>query len=172
MRFRRLSFGPLMYSDGSSSVANDHRRLDGLLYRGRLSAALKSIKPPSHVREQFLVRTGAMKALGFGLVLGVVVVSACSSATPTSDCQHFASVLCQKYFQCAAAAAATQYGTEASCETQSQQTYNCASYACPSNTTYHADKFETCINDINAEQCSALSTPPSCQGITTQAVCF
>ena len=108
-----------------------------------------------------------------GLVGGAIVVTACSGGSPSSDCNNFVSVLCQKLFQCAATAAATLYGNEAACETKVSQQYNCSAFACPSNTTYHGAQFEQCTSEINAESCAnAQNTPSSCQGITTQSVCY
>jgi hypothetical protein len=114
-----------------------------------------------------------MKALGFGLVFGgVVFVSACSSATPASDCNHLAQVSCQRYFTCDATAAAKLYVTETNCETQFESTYNCASLVCPANTTYHDDKVNTCLSAVNAQTCADTSTPPSCSGFSTSVVCY
>jgi len=113
-----------------------------------------------------------MKALGFGLVLGVVLVSACGSASPVDDCDHVAQVSCQRFFKCDATAAAQLYVTEDHCETQLQQTFNCASLVCPANTTYHNDKVNACTAAINAQSCADTSNPPACQGFSTSTVCY
>jgi hypothetical protein len=110
-----------------------------------------------------------MKALGFGLVFGgVVIVSACSSS-PSSDCSSALAAFCQKYFQCAATAAAQQYGTESACEKQFQTT--CANLACTGTTTYHSDKIDTCRDQINAIDCSNPQTPAACN-ISATDVCY
>jgi hypothetical protein len=114
-----------------------------------------------------------MKALGFGLVFGaVVIVSACSSATPTSDCNEAASVYCQHQFKCAATAASQQFGTQANCETQVEALLQCAALVCPANTTYHNDKVQACINAVNGQSCSDTTNPPACQGFSTSTVCY
>jgi hypothetical protein len=109
-----------------------------------------------------------MKALGFALVL---VVAACSSATPASDCDRATAAICQKLFQCAATAAAQQYGTESNCEVQFQAASKCATISCSVGTTYHGDKFQTCVNDINALDCSNPNKPASCD-IAPTDVCY
>jgi hypothetical protein len=114
-----------------------------------------------------------MKALGFGFVFGaVVIVSACSGATPVSDCNHVAQVSCQRFFKCDATTAAQVYVTESNCETQIENTYNCASLVCPANTTYHDDKVNACISAVNAQTCADTSNPPACQGFSTSTVCY
>ncbi len=114
-----------------------------------------------------------MKALGLGLVLGgIVIVSACSGATPVSDCNHVAQTICQRFFQCSATLAAQTYVSESNCETQLENNYNCASLVCPANTTYHDDKVNACLSAVNAQTCADTSTPPSCSGFSTSVVCY
>ena len=109
-----------------------------------------------------------MKALGFVMVGVGAVVVACSSS-PSSDCDSAFSAFCQKIFQCAATAAATQYGTEANCEKQYQTA--CTNLACTGGTTYHADKLNTCKDQINAIDCSNPQTPAACQ-IQSSDICY
>ena len=113
-----------------------------------------------------------MKALAFGLVLGGIVISACGSASPTSDCNNVAHTICQRFFTCSATAAAQLYVSESNCETQLQANYNCASLTCPANTTYHDDKVNACISAVNAQTCADTSTPPACSGFSTSVVCY
>jgi hypothetical protein len=113
-----------------------------------------------------------MKALGFGLVLGVVVVSACGSATPASDCNRAMETICHRAFQCDATAAAKIYVSESNCATTLETQYNCGALVCPANTTYHDDKINACISAVNAQSCADTTNPPSCQGFSTSVVCY
>ena len=114
-----------------------------------------------------------MKALAFGLVLGgIVIVSACSSATPTSDCDEAAKTYCEHQFKCNATGASQTFGNQANCETQVEAVLQCAALVCPANTTYHNDKVQACISAVNAQTCADTTNPPACQGFTVGAVCY
>lgn len=115
-----------------------------------------------------------MKALGFGLVFGgvIVIVSACSGASPSSDCNRVSETICHRAFTCSATAAAQLYVTESNCVTNWEAQLNCASLVCSGNTTYHNDKVNACIDAVNAQSCSDTSNPPACQGFSTSTVCY
>jgi hypothetical protein len=114
-----------------------------------------------------------MKALGVGVgIVGVVVFSACGSASPNDDCNHVMQTICQRAFTCDATAAAKLYVTQSNCETTLEAQYSCAALVCPANTTYHNDKVNACLNAVNAQTCADTTSPPSCSGFSTSVVCY
>ena len=115
-----------------------------------------------------------MKALGFGLVFGglLVIVSACGSATPAGDCNSAMETICHRAFTCDATAASKLYVTESNCATTLEAQYSCAALVCAANTTYHDDKVNACISAVNAQTCADTTNPPACQGFSTSTVCY
>jgi len=107
-----------------------------------------------------------LRALGLPVFAVVVVATACSSPTPTDDCDHFVSVECNKIFQCAETFADQTYGDEAGCETKLRAQFLCDSWSCPSNQTYDGSAVESCVNALDGESCAdATQLPPQCQNI-------
>ena len=114
-----------------------------------------------------------MKAFALGMVaVGLIAVSACSGATPASDCNRVSETICHRAFTCSATQAAQLYVTESNCVTQWEAQLNCASLVCPANTTYHDDKVNACISAVNAQTCADTTSPPACQGFATSTVCY
>jgi hypothetical protein len=99
-------------------------------------------------------------------VIGACLAAACSGSSPSGDCQNYTNVFCNKYFQCAQTAAIAAYGNESACVTKTQNTLNCAAWACGTGQTYDGSQVEACINAINNESCAdATNTPTECMGL-------
>ena len=96
----------------------------------------------------------------------VLVIAACGGSSPTSDCNSIASTYCNKYFQCSQSAADQQYGNESACETKIQQSFGCATWACPTGETYNGSEVDSCISAYNSLSCGDISmTPSQCQNL-------
>lgn len=102
------------------------------------------------------------------LVVAVLLVSAACGGANTSDpvsaCRSLVSVECKKGFQCDPTGAARLFGTESACESQLDTACTSANLGCPSGKSYSSGNASKCIDDVNAQSCTAAAggLPTSC----------
>jgi len=102
-----------------------------------------------------------LKKFGFAVASSAALMIMCGSSSPTDDCDNYVSVYCNKYFQCAATAAALLYGNESACETKVRANVNCATWSCAAGTTYDGSQIESCISAYNNLDCANITQTPS-----------
>jgi hypothetical protein len=131
----------------------------------------------------------AVVAAGFGVAVGVGLVSCGSSSSPTSipqadACNQASTAICARVFSCSdpILVAAQQFvlgGSEATCQMMIKQSY-CGAFACTAGQTYHGDKAQQCKDQFATATCASLAaaatsgtvagvlmTVPACQQVCT-----
>jgi hypothetical protein len=97
----------------------------------------------------------------FALV--TILVAACGtsggSGSPQQACDDLATTMCGRLYTCLTPQerqAAGLPADEAQCGTQYQQQFGCATAACPSGQSYHADQADLCVQQVGDLDCSAF----------------
>jgi len=104
----------------------------------------------------------------FGLVC-VVALAACGGGgggSPAQQCRDGVAATCGQLYTCLSPtelAAAGYPATEAACITMLEASAGCdaqtADNACTGNETYHSDKADQCVDQINGLECTQLRDP-------------
>ena len=123
-----------------------------------------------------------MRNFMISMVVATAGLGACGggSASPKEQCQDFAKVFCNRVYECYTAAEVMTAGfpaSEAECVAKQESVQMCATAttttACEMNETFHPDKADTCVGELEAASCTevhsgmASAYAPSCDAVCT-----
>jgi hypothetical protein len=98
-----------------------------------------------------------------GLICALVLAACGGGSSPKAACKDGVAAVCMQVYACLTDAQRTLLGypaTEAACITEGETNTGCENItednACSSNETYHADKADTCVDQIVGLECADI----------------